>query len=139
MLISLHRPASEPHLALPHHRAYVLRAATYHSSASSSSRRFSTLFSDSRLRIVHDQFRQLIHSTSRWSDLAFNNSAHESMLRRTTKLPRAGEVNVPYVRFLDDVAEGWRRSGAGREGAQDVVDVSQATARARALTCRAVL
>ena len=81
-------------------------------------------YKSSHLLNVLAAFRQLVFATNRWDDLSMTNKAQESLLRKRTKLPMAGDVNVEYVTFLDDVAEGWRRSGAGPNGAQEVVDVS---------------
>lgn len=52
-----------------------------------------------------------------------NNLAQEIILRQSTSLPKAGEVNQPYLDFLDEVVEGWRIGGGGSEGAAQIVEV----------------
>ncbi|GAA5979953.1 hypothetical protein JCM10908_001476 [Rhodotorula pacifica] len=49
--------------------------------------------------------------------------AQERILRRTTRLPKAGETNREYLRFLDEVVENWRARGAPRTGAAEVIEI----------------
>lgn len=81
--------------------------------------------------VIHRSFRTLLHAAgptpdaeSEWfAEVAANNKAQEALLRTLTSLPLAGEINRPYLEFLDDVAEGWRIGGAGAHGATEVVEV----------------
>mgnify|MGYP001579758692 CR=1 FL=1 len=81
--------------------------------------------------IIHRSFRTLLHAAgpprgaeSEWfAEVAANNKAQEALLRTLTSLPLAGEINKPYLEFLDDVAEGWRIGGAESQGATEVVEV----------------
>jgi len=73
---------------------------------------------------IHSQFRQLSHSTQNYSNLSLANKGEESILRNSTTLPRAGEVNIEYLRFLDGVNEGWKRGGCRKEDANQVIEVS---------------
>lgn len=66
-----------------------------------------------------------------WADAGANNRAEEALIRRSTVLPRAGEVNSQYLAFLDEVAEAWRRSGGAKAGAEEVVEVSNSASRRR--------
>ncbi|KAK4054711.1 hypothetical protein OIV83_000635 [Microbotryomycetes sp. JL201] len=109
------KAAADPHQAYQAHRIYVNRAETCPVSPSP--------FSQSHVVRVLTAFRELITSTRRWDDLSVANRTQEAILRRTTSLPMAGDVNVEYVKFLDAVADGWRRSGAGPEGASEVVNI----------------
>lgn len=82
--------------------------------------------------IVHRALRHLLHETGvtvsspdQWrAEVLTNNLAHEAVLQKTTSLPKAGEINAPYLVFLDEVVEGWRLGGGGSDGATAVVEVS---------------
>ncbi|KAK4058229.1 hypothetical protein OIO90_000968 [Microbotryomycetes sp. JL221] len=107
--------AADPHQAYQAHRIYINRAESCPITNSP--------FTSTHVVRVLTAFRELIHATNRWDDLSVANRTQESILRRSTKLPMAGDVNVEYVRFLDQVAQGWIKSGAGIEGAQEVVNI----------------
>ncbi|KAM0793005.1 hypothetical protein ACM66B_000498 [Microbotryomycetes sp. NB124-2] len=109
------KAAADPHQAYQAHRIYINRAESCPVPRSP--------FTQSHVVRVLTAFRQLITSTRRWDDLSVANRTQEGILRKTTSLPMAGDVNVEYVKFLDAVADGWRRSGAGPEGAQEVVNI----------------
>lgn len=49
--------------------------------------------------------------------------AYESILRRTTKFPRAGSVNQPMLDFCDLAVEGWTLGGKRGEDADEVVEM----------------
>ncbi|KAI5474152.1 tetratricopeptide repeat containing protein [Pseudohyphozyma bogoriensis] len=110
----------EPLNSMVAHRLYLK-----HSS------RWSPSFRTTRTLTIHNSFRSLLHASGpsksapeEWhADAARNNSAQEVLVRATTKLPPAGEVNAVYLAFLDSVAEGWRIGGAGRAGAAEVVEI----------------
>lgn len=120
------REISDQHVALAPHRLYLKYAL-----------RWTPTFRPTKTHLVHRSLRSILHESgpsraapANWhAEIADNNRAEEAILRRTTSLPPAGEINKPYLRFLDDVAEGWRIGGAGREGATEVIDV-------RPLCCR---
>lgn len=95
------------------------------------SRLFLPSFRPTKAIIIHESFRALLHSTGptvggqEWhSEVASNNLGQEKMLKALTTLPMAGEVNKPYLKFLDEVFAGWKIGGAGRDGAKEVVEVS---------------
>ncbi|ORY62875.1 hypothetical protein BCR35DRAFT_334838 [Leucosporidium creatinivorum] len=111
------RENSPPSTSYPHHKLYI-----YLSSRTSLPSSL-TPYTPSHLLAIHTSFRRLLYATHSWSDLSLSNRAQEAILQKETKLPAAGESNERYLVFLDQVEEGWRRSGAGREGAKEVVDI----------------
>ncbi|KAK4704926.1 cargo-transport protein YPP1, partial [Phenoliferia sp. Uapishka_3] len=114
------RSSSDSSAALIPHRLY-LRHST----------RWSSSFRPTKTLLIHRSLRSLLHeigpsrsNPQTWhAEVSENNKAQEAILRRTTSLPSAGDVNLPYLRFLDDVAEGWRIGGSGREGAGEVIEI----------------
>jgi hypothetical protein len=52
------------------------------------------------------------------------NKAREESLRNTTKLPKAGQVNLEYLKFLDQVVEIWKIEGSPEKDVNDVIQVS---------------
>ncbi|KAL8277048.1 hypothetical protein RQP46_010582 [Phenoliferia psychrophenolica] len=109
----------DSHVAFLPHRLYLKHALQW-----------STVVPTKTL-LVHRSLRALLHEVGPspaapadwYTEVADNNRAEEAVLRRTTSLPPAGEINKPYLRFLDDVAEGWRIGGGGREGVTEVIDI----------------
>ena len=106
------RDSSSPHIAYTSHLSYI-------SHSSSSPHPYSTPHSLE----IHSQFRQLSHQTQNHSNLYLSNKTEEKILRSSTKLPRAGEINVEYLRFLDGVNEGWKAGGCRKEDASGVIEV----------------
>jgi hypothetical protein len=53
------------------------------------------------------------------------NKAREESLRKTTKLPKAGQVNLEYLKFLDQVVEIWKIEGSPEKDGSKVNDVIQ--------------
>ena len=109
--------AYAPAEAYAAHRTYVLRSALWPAT-----------FRPTKAVIVHRSFRRVMGEAGTWADAGANDRAEEALIRRATVLPRAGEVNAEYLAFLDEVAEAWRRSGAGKKGAAEVVEVSSVNA-----------
>ncbi|SCZ90370.1 BZ3500_MvSof-1268-A1-R1_Chr1-3g01947 [Microbotryum saponariae] len=119
---------SDPRVAYAHHRLYVRRATTISAAQKNPSRRAPSteLFPGSKALVIQRGFRHLMKQTGQY-EAPSSGSSQEANLRSSTSLPKAGEVNKPYLMFLDEVAEGWRRNGAGRDGAAEVVEVSRDT------------
>ncbi|KDE09737.1 hypothetical protein MVLG_00139 [Microbotryum lychnidis-dioicae p1A1 Lamole] len=115
---------SDPRVAYAHHRLYVRRATTISAAQKTPSRRAPSteLFPGSKALVIQRGFRHLMKQTGQY-EAPSSGSSQEANLRSSTSLPKAGEVNKPYLIFLDEVAEGWRRNGAGRDGAAEVVEV----------------
>lgn len=111
---------SGTHTSFPPHRLYVKHT-----------RHWPIAFRPTKALVVRRSLRDLLHeigplpaAPANWyAEVSANNQAEEAILRNTTSLPPAGEVNKLYLDFLDDVAEGWRIGGSRREGAAEVVDV----------------
>ncbi|GAA5839590.1 hypothetical protein JCM11251_003554 [Rhodosporidiobolus azoricus] len=87
----------------PHQRATILRSLRSLLSSSSSSHSPADPFAASLL-----------------TDL---NRAQEKLVREYTTAPKAGEVNAGYLRFLDEVVDSWRKEGAPRSRAAEVVSI----------------
>ncbi|POY71986.1 hypothetical protein BMF94_4995 [Rhodotorula taiwanensis] len=99
------------------HRSYLAHSSSFSRSAAA--------FPLSSLSLMHRSFRSLQATLSRWNPavISHNNRAEERILRRTTRLPKAGETNREYLRFLDEVVETWKLQGAPREGADEVIEI----------------
>lgn len=52
------------------------------------------------------------------------NKLQEGLVRSLTSLPRAGEINVVYLEFLDGVMKAWRAGGEKREECEELIEVS---------------
>ncbi|GAA5895475.1 hypothetical protein JCM5296_006778 [Sporobolomyces johnsonii] len=120
-LCLISRTASPPSTSYSHHYLYLRQSSTFYAAAPPAIRSFA--YPPSHPLTIHRSFRRLQLQTTNFQHFGFNNKAEEALLQRTTALPKAGEVNVPYLRFLDEVAEGWKASGAGRDGAKEVVEI----------------
>ncbi|SCV68439.1 BQ2448_560 [Microbotryum intermedium] len=123
--LCLHSKAmSDPRVAYSHHRLYVRRATAISAAQKKSPRRAASteLFPGSKALVIQRGFRKLMKQAGQY-EAPSSGSSQEANLRSSTSLPKAGEINKPYLMFLDEVAEGWRRNGAGRDGAAEVVEV----------------
>lgn len=103
------------------HRQY-LRSSRLWNSVCPRPSKFTIIFASYRALLLNSS-PDYIASKEWHSEVTALNSAEESQLRKSTSLPPAGEINKPYLKFLDDVAESWRIGGAGREGAAEAVEV----------------
>ncbi|CEQ42169.1 SPOSA6832_03951, partial [Sporobolomyces salmonicolor] len=119
-LCLISRTTSPPSTSHSHHYHYLRQSSAFYATASPAVR--SLAYPPSHPLTIHRSFRQLQIQTTNFQHFGLNNKAEEALLQRTTALPKAGEVNVSYLRFLDEVAEGWKASGAGRDGAKEVVE-----------------
>ncbi|GAA5964258.1 hypothetical protein JCM21900_001805 [Sporobolomyces salmonicolor] len=120
-LCLISRTTSPPSTSYSHHYHYLRQSSAFYAAASPAVR--SLAYPPSHPLTIHRSFRQLQLQTTNFQHFGLNNKAEEALLQRTTALPKAGEVNVSYLRFLDEVAEGWKASGAGRDGAKEVVEI----------------
>ncbi|GAA5969963.1 hypothetical protein JCM3765_002325 [Sporobolomyces pararoseus] len=114
---------SAPHLAYTSHLAYIRQSSLYHSTLPPNSTKSPlTPYDPSRSLSIHSQFHHLSLSTSNHTNSSLSNKAEEALLRKTTSLPKAGEVNKPYLRFLDQVVERWRANGSSAVEANEVIE-----------------
>ncbi|KWU43678.1 protein prenylyltransferase [Rhodotorula sp. JG-1b] len=99
------------------HRAYLAHSTSFARSAAA--------FPPSSQMAMHSSFRSLQALLSRWDPalVSLNDRTQERILRSTTRLPKAGETNRDYLRFLDEVVEGWIARGAPRAGAGEVIEI----------------
>lgn len=99
------------------HRAYLAHSTSFARSAAA--------FPPSSQTAMHSSFRSLQALLSRWDPalVSLNDRTQERILRSTTRLPKAGETNRDYLRFLDEVVEGWKARGAPRASAGEVIEV----------------
>ncbi|GAA5875681.1 hypothetical protein JCM16303_003953 [Sporobolomyces ruberrimus] len=115
---------SSPHQAYTSHLSYIRQSSLYHSSLPSSSLTSPlSPYSPSRSLSIHSQFHLLSLRTQNHLNSSVTNKAQESLLRRTTSLPKAGEVNKEYLRFLDQVVERWRDGGSRVVEANEVIEI----------------
>lgn len=99
------------------HRAYLAHSTSFARPAAA--------FPTSSQMAMHSSFRSLQALLSKWDPalVSLNDRTQERILRSTTRLPKAGETNREYLRFLDEVVEGWKARGAPRAGAGEVIEV----------------
>ncbi|GAA5966898.1 hypothetical protein JCM8115_006197 [Rhodotorula mucilaginosa] len=99
------------------HRAYLAHSTSFARPAAA--------FPTSSQMAMHSSFRSLQALLSKWDPalVSLNDRTQERILRSTTRLPKAGETNREYLRFLDEVVEGWKARGAPRAGAGEVIEI----------------
>lgn len=99
------------------HRAYLAHSTSFARPAAA--------FPTSSQMAMHSSFRSLQALLPKWDPalVSLNDRTQERILRSTTRLPKAGETNREYLRFLDEVVEGWKARGAPRAGAGEVIEV----------------
>lgn len=74
--------------------------------------------------MIHSQLHSLALATSNHHDFESVNRARQTLLRETTTLPKAGQVNREYLEFLDHVVDRWRVNGSNAVEAHGVIEVS---------------
>ncbi|GAA5915327.1 uncharacterized protein JCM6883_002403 [Sporobolomyces salmoneus] len=114
---------SSPQQAYTSHLLYIRLSNFYHTFSPSSLSSSLTPYPVSRSFAIHSSFHQLSLSTSNFSDSSFVNRAEESLLRKSTTLPKAGRVNQKYLGFLDRVMERWKEGGSDPIAAGEVVEI----------------
>ncbi|GAA5974005.1 hypothetical protein JCM11641_008208 [Rhodosporidiobolus odoratus] len=108
---------------LPLHLLYLRRSSSFLSLFPSNSPRPALAFPASHRSTLHRSLRLLPSPSLSPSDAALNDRAQEKLVREFTKVPKAGEVNQGYLRFLEEVVQGWTRRGAGKEEGGRVVEI----------------
>ncbi|GAA6023866.1 hypothetical protein JCM11491_003297 [Sporobolomyces phaffii] len=128
--------ASSPADTYTSHLAYIRLAARCSGSASDAATTTTTTsrtpYVASETLAVHRRFDALVSAAAADDDASatFVDDAdvrdayrlRERLVRSTTSLPRAGEVNRAYLEFVDDLVAHWRRTGCRTSDAGDVVD-----------------
>ncbi|BGP13020.1 hypothetical protein JCM10213v2_000939 [Rhodosporidiobolus nylandii] len=116
------RESSAAHaLPLPLHLLYLRRSTTFLSLSGS---RSVLAYPATQRLVAHRSIRTLpFYPSLSASESAANDRAQERLVRMYTAVPKAGEVNRGYLRFLDEVVEGFRRRGAVRAEAGGVVEI----------------
>ncbi|BGP21877.1 microtubule-associated protein [Rhodotorula toruloides] len=116
-LLSRIMPSSSLSTSYTAHQRYLHRSASFS--------RASLAFPAYQRLPIHRSFRSLQVLLNRHDAAltAQNDKAEERLIRESTSLPKAGETNRVYLKFLDEVVEGWRRRGARKDEAGDVVEI----------------
>ncbi|GAA6040757.1 hypothetical protein JCM8097_003283 [Rhodosporidiobolus ruineniae] len=111
--------------ALSLHALYLSRSASFSRP---------TAFPPAHRAPLHRSLRSLLSAPSlppappalyaSWERLASaNDRAEERLVRESTTVPKAGETNRAYLRFLEEVVQGWVVSGAPEGRAAEVVEI----------------
>lgn len=74
-------------------------------------------------RTFASQQAELLPGAAWRSEVLSVQRAYESILRRTTKFPKAGSVNAPMLEFCDLALEGWNLGGRQPDEAEEVVEM----------------
>lgn len=116
-LLSRIMPSSSLSTSYSAHQRYLHRSASF--------ARAPFAFPAYQRLPIHRSFRSLQVLLNRHDAAltAQNDKAEERLIRESTSLPKAGETNRVYLKFLDEVVEGWRRRGARKDEAGDVIEV----------------
>ncbi|GAA5911974.1 hypothetical protein JCM6882_004730 [Rhodosporidiobolus microsporus] len=128
------RENGSPSDAYSLHNLYLRRSSAFLALHGSTSRS-SLAFPPSQRATILRSLRSFLSSPSppsslpapsapdRASTFTALNRAQEKLVREHTSVPKAGETNGGYLRFLDEVVESWRGEGAPRERAGEVVSI----------------
>ncbi|GAA6010372.1 hypothetical protein JCM10207_005198 [Rhodosporidiobolus poonsookiae] len=118
-LCLLGRMLSPPDDALSHHTLYTRLAST----ASASPRTASLSHPPASHVLILRSARSLSLSLGQHADLPALDRVQEKLVRRFTSVPRAGETNEIYLRFMDEVVQGWRGEGVPKRRAGELAEV----------------
>ncbi|GAA5942233.1 uncharacterized protein JCM15063_002943 [Sporobolomyces koalae] len=114
---------SSPQMAHASHLLYIRHSAKYHALTASASAASGPFPFDRTLAILQEFHTLSLATNNHFDSRETTFKLQEDLLRRTTSLPKAGEVNIRYLAFLDQVVESWKARGLDKRESGSVIEI----------------